>query len=571
MKQKQDNCRRILLFLVVAAVLVNIKSIFTDYDIDPEYAVAMSYRMLQGDRMFLQMWEPHQTSAFLCTFLMWLYTGVTGTTTGIVLFLQSMGVLLQALVAYVVYAFMRKRVDADCSLLMSIFFLTVRPKDIVFPEYSNMQIWFSVLTFLCLLFYFEKQGSKHSIWWLGAASIFLCLEIISYPTCIVTYGVIVLLLGLYAEKKGKDILLFSLFCFLQGILYVLFFVVRMGLHSFVENVQYILSSDQSHEGIRFLQGGVSFYYFCAVALWMACCLVAAVVTEWIVHKKQAVVQKENKRNRWFQIVRFFGGWLLLTDVILLFTWKERQIYNVLFLVLMAAALLALRVCNPSEGRIVVSGLLVSLASFVGTALLTNLGFTDTLKYMVLATMVSFIPVWKILDCRGASSQKWKRVAVLLAFAVALLFRRGVLVKTTGGMEYSLLDMGGVIRKGPEAGIVSSYIGAHRANATWEEWKDYVKPGDRVLLASNNSIMYLYEDVVIGTKSTICTPTFDEMQEIYWELNPQHKPNVVVVECWYGDLREDEESWIMQWVTNNNQEYTYEDGAYWRYYRIEDGQ
>lgn len=53
--------------LLAASMVATVKIIFFGFDIDEQYAVSMAYRLLQGDRMFLEMWEPHQTSAFFST------------------------------------------------------------------------------------------------------------------------------------------------------------------------------------------------------------------------------------------------------------------------------------------------------------------------------------------------------------------------------------------------------------------------------------------------------------------------------------------------------------------------
>ncbi len=563
-REPWDLCKKILLCLLAGALLVNVKSLFVDYDIDPQYAVAMSYRMLQGDRMFLQMWEPHQTSAFLCTFFMWIYISITGTTTGMVLFLQGVGVLIQGGIALIVYRVMKPRIEMIPAALMSIFFLAVRPKDIVFPEFSNMQIWFSVLLFVCLVKYLERQEKKR---WLIIASVCLCLKIISYPGCIVTYFGVIFLLMLYSKQKWKDSLLFSGACMLQGCAYVAFFVLRIGSKQFVQSLHYILGGDQSHDGISFLQGGISGEYFIKGILWLLFCFLCAVLTEWSISRWNGKVFTRISGGKWIRIALCFWGWLLIADVIAVFATRVRQMYNVLFLILIAVALWGRRFCSKQERRIVVVGMILAAGSFVGTAFLTNLGFMETVKYLILAVMVAFISVGRSLEYYVAPSLKCGRWVLLFAFCLVILFRRGVLVKTTGGVEYSLLDMGGIIKQGPEVGIIMNYMGAYRANCTYEEWKRFVKPGDSVLLASNNSVMYTFEDVVVSTKSTICTPTFDELQLEYWKQNPGHTPNVVVVECWYGDVREDENSWIMQWVLQNPKGYTWEDGAYWRYYRI----
>lgn len=90
----QKNSRRFLYLLWLGAVLVSIKSIFTDFGVDNGYAVATSYRHISGDRMFLEMWEPHQTSAFLVDILMLVYRVFVPSFTGVAIYLQITGVLL---------------------------------------------------------------------------------------------------------------------------------------------------------------------------------------------------------------------------------------------------------------------------------------------------------------------------------------------------------------------------------------------------------------------------------------------------------------------------------------------
>ena len=84
----------ILFMAASAAILV------TNVSYDAEYELAMGYRMMKGDIPIIQMWEPNQTSAFLCAILMKLYVSVTGTTTGIVLFMNGAGYLLRVCINY---------------------------------------------------------------------------------------------------------------------------------------------------------------------------------------------------------------------------------------------------------------------------------------------------------------------------------------------------------------------------------------------------------------------------------------------------------------------------------------
>ena len=54
----------IVMLLLIGSFLAALKCIFVSLQMDEEYAVSMSYRLLLGDRLFTQIWDPHQTSAF---------------------------------------------------------------------------------------------------------------------------------------------------------------------------------------------------------------------------------------------------------------------------------------------------------------------------------------------------------------------------------------------------------------------------------------------------------------------------------------------------------------------------
>ena len=57
---------KIMLILIAAgSILAAIKCIFVGLQMDEEYAYTLSYRLIKGDRLLTQVWDPHQTSAFL--------------------------------------------------------------------------------------------------------------------------------------------------------------------------------------------------------------------------------------------------------------------------------------------------------------------------------------------------------------------------------------------------------------------------------------------------------------------------------------------------------------------------
>ena len=62
--QKKAFYYSITFFLILLSFLATVKTCFFNMNIDEEYAITLSYRILSKDRMFLEMWEPHQTSGF---------------------------------------------------------------------------------------------------------------------------------------------------------------------------------------------------------------------------------------------------------------------------------------------------------------------------------------------------------------------------------------------------------------------------------------------------------------------------------------------------------------------------
>ncbi len=89
--------------LILGVIFLNIKKVFMDFSVDVEYAITMFYRLAMGDHMFSQMWEPHQTSAFLLAFFIKIWMSALGTTTGLVIYLNTVSLLVKSTVTLFFY------------------------------------------------------------------------------------------------------------------------------------------------------------------------------------------------------------------------------------------------------------------------------------------------------------------------------------------------------------------------------------------------------------------------------------------------------------------------------------
>ncbi len=148
-------------FLMITAIALGLKYIFVDFGIDAEFQISMSYRLAKGDVMFKEMWEPVQTSAFLCAFFIKIYLTLFHTTTGIVLYLQVLGILVDGTISYLLYRVVSRHLHCDnAACIMAWIFFVVSPKDVPIPDYANMQVWFSVLLCLTLFLYYENRKRR---------------------------------------------------------------------------------------------------------------------------------------------------------------------------------------------------------------------------------------------------------------------------------------------------------------------------------------------------------------------------------------------------------------------------
>ena len=75
--------------LAAVCALVMVRQIFVGLEIDEPYALALGFRLVRGDRLFAEMWEPHQLCSLPPALLVAAYLGITGTTTGLLVFVRA--------------------------------------------------------------------------------------------------------------------------------------------------------------------------------------------------------------------------------------------------------------------------------------------------------------------------------------------------------------------------------------------------------------------------------------------------------------------------------------------------
>lgn len=562
--------------LVLGSIIINIKNIFTSCQVDAEYQVVMAYRILRGDRMFSQMWEIHQTSAFFLAFFEWIFLNITGSVTGIMIYANAVGILCKIAVAFCVYGTFRKFLDKVTAFAAFLFVLNAYPKDVVLPDFANMQIWFGLLLMCCLIWYFERQERK----WLVFGAICLCLQALSYVTCVLVWIFCATLIWMYSHKKGRDMSIFTGVCGIGAVSWLIYFM-RGKPQQFLKYIYYIWSGDESHAvGLsdRLHMYGQDLLMLVSDMKYILIVAVCAALMVWVCRMISVNKGREwTGRKTFYTFFCWFLAFYILGYLVHLPAEEAGTKYHffILYIFVEIAAWAGRKYLNPSEKRIFMIGQLVGFGGFTATLLASDMGMFSAFPYLIPAICVSMLPIGRLYREEMTDGAGWKNYIPAALFCAVMIFRNfiylnGWMVVPANFYEDSIFGVNWTAQNGPLKGIVNRE-GTYIADISYLEWQDMIRDGDRVLVLSYptfTATVYLYKDVEICVDSTISTPTYSERLLAYWEENPDKYPNVVVLKCFNGTPMLGEYNRVTQWLEEEYPAERIVEGTFWRYYFLD---
>lgn len=561
--------RYIYTVFTLLAVLCGLIWSVTNLGYDGEYQIAMSYRLLQGDRMFLEMWEPHQTSVFLPAALMWVYRGIFHTTTGIVLYLQACGIAIRGGIAFLLYRMLGSDLGKPTAYGIALLYFMVSPKDYALPEFGNLQLWFSTLLFCCLWAYLKKQ--KHHLLVLGAFC--LCLAVLSYPSYAIVLPGVMVILALYSGHKWRDILVFTGVCACLGILVGGYFIFTIGPDVFWECISGMLALEPSHTVSAVSKAAAYLKEFFEQLLILAAVGAAGLGISLLMGALSRPAGRRRAGGR-----AGLWRWLLCCSVILLvgffiniISLGDRCAYSVIFMFIVGMGLWGRKILEGREKQIYVCGSIIGGLGFLATLILTDLPLPVSAAYGLLGISFALIPIGKQAEGFGTGSVGKGMRFCFLGF-VALLAFRCVYIRIPlsgrGQIYPSFSDMS-MVRTGPALGIISNAEGVCIQRDSYPEWKELIRPGDKVWIVGGvvDTLGYLYEDVEVAGPSTMSTPTYSSAVLDYWRLNPDKYPDVIVAEGYLGEPAYEllANPWLLPWIEEEYRPEQVVEGKYWIYY------
>lgn len=548
--------KKLIMILSFFVILTTIKILFVGYDIDEQYAVSMSYRLLRGDFPLLDMWEPHQTSCFLCALLMIPYLSIFQTTTGIILYLRICGLLFHALTAFLLYKLLRENTNRKCCVCLCCIYFFSLPKLMFLPEFSNMQIWFLMLTIFCLLKYYTPNFSRTNtrpLTYLVFGGFFMALEVLTYPSTILAFLFLLIFMVFRRYTLLRELAAFILPCIASAIIFFIYLLSRMSLDELLMLLP-MAASDGSHSASLteklFLNISsletilISFLVYAALAALLH-----------MVRKKIGGTSCQKK-------IRFTDDLLLVTLLMQVAIWLFGSHYPnyplvEYFFIPIIAVFSGIRRKQTST-PVFTFFVMVPMTAFLGIVLFTNHPLLVSAPFMtpcliggLLLLLTPTVQEKNVGDsalhteaprtnCIGAD--------ILLLWVIVLLFGRFYMIRTTGGQHYTIYNQLSLIRQGPAMGIIADTETVRKYKNTFQLLEENLPEGAKVFYAGTSSGLYLMKDMEFCTPSTISSPTFDEKIMKYFDLRPDKQPEYVICDADLPDLYTN--SWLAGYLQEN---------------------
>ena len=180
---KNDTCKRLLTAAaVLLAAAAMLHTLFVGLEIDEEYALSLGFRLVRGDRLFYSMWEPHQLSALPPALLIAAYTAVTGTTTGVLLFVRVTMLIIKAVLSVWFYRSLRAPLGRTNACLLALVLFVFTPKWFLGPDYVSQQFHFTLAAFLFFYGYYAPGPQQYrGLWRVAAGAVCACFSFLAYP------------------------------------------------------------------------------------------------------------------------------------------------------------------------------------------------------------------------------------------------------------------------------------------------------------------------------------------------------------------------------------------------------
>nr|MBQ8252746.1 hypothetical protein [Lachnospiraceae bacterium] len=512
----------IFAFLLVLSVIGIWKTVYFGADIDESYALTMASRMVGGDRMMTDMWEPHQMSAFLYAPLVALYKGITGSLEGALVFMRFCGVAIQALVSVFLYATLKEEMKTGPAMVLSFVYFNFTPKHIQSPEFTSVFYWTIMLLMLFLLRFFRTEKRKNLV----AAGICTSALVLCYPAAVLVFGYVAVLLLIKCSKK-KQVLWYAATCGVCALLFVLYVVTVSGVAAF-DNIGWIMM-DESHR--MSVTAQIKEHLS---GLWEMLRVVVAMIV--LSHVGRPVFAKKKNADYVFFAALFV---MLAVYAVYQFHTVEKVNFAVFYPIVLQLFVVEwyFYIFFPKEEkdrRMFLVSVPVNGVAVLAVLLSSNVVTSYSMSFLMPAVILGAWQIMRVYEGREGRRGVWAPVLLGVCIVVQLFVSRICLVRYTSMQRKNIFETYYKVEHDVLKGIRLGEFDYIQYETKSRLLSQYVEAGDSFLYVGCDMFLYTQlQDARIATGNTISTPSFGEQLMAYYEKHPDRIPTVIFVDREYG--------------------------------------
>lgn len=528
MAQTHKNRIVPLLFVLLcaASLVVMARSAFVGLEIDEEYALSLGYRLVSGDRLFYSMWEPHQLSSLPAAALLAVFIGITGGTTGVLVFFRLVVLVCKAGMSYVFYREFRRDLGRPAALLAALVLFAFVPKWFLGPDYTGQQFHWTLAAFLCLHHYVTR-GCRQ-LWLVPLGAVCACFGYLAFPQSAAAFAVLWVGMLILGKRRGEPkargawVLLGS--CAVCGAAFLVYALSGVGfsIPLLLNRLTLILHDPQYNfttaERMALLAGQA--LTVARSLLWPV--LASAALSAALYLIKRQPITAGRLLNLWAALATVQCLLRAVKDGSL----DERQFVPVV--VLAGAWAFWQGRGRPGNAELFWLGYLPGLAAYAMILRSTLLGLAPTFMYLTWPAVCGMLALVNHAD--DAKARRAEGMLCLAAMLAFLLVCRVWCVQTTGWKAADVTDTPLVrITTGPAKGIYADAKAADMQECLCEALQPYAGQPILQAIGEQHGLGFLMADgtLQVAQASVISGTDSDPRFEQYYADVPDKEPRVIL--------------------------------------------
>lgn len=512
--------------LRAASLVVMARSAFVGLEIDEEYALSLGYRLVSGDRLFYSMWEPHQLSSLPAAALLAVFIGITGGTTGVLVFFRLVVLVCKAGMSYVFYREFRRDLGRPAALLAALVLFAFVPKWFLGPDYTGQQFHWTLAAFLCLHHYVTR-GCRQ-LWLVPLGAVCACFGYLAFPQSAAAFAVLWVGMLILGKRRGEPkargawVLLGS--CAVCGAAFLVYALSGVGfsIPLLLNRLTLILHDPQYNfttaERMALLAGQA--LTVARSLLWPV--LASAALSAALYLIKRQPITAGRLLNFWAALAAVQCLLRAVKDGSL----DERQFVPVV--VLAGAWAFWQGRGRPGNAELFWLGYLPGLAAYAMILRSTLLGLAPTFMYLTWPAVCGMLALVNHAD--DAKARRAEGMLCLAAMLAFLLVCRVWCVQTTGWKAADVTDTPLVrITTGPAKGIYADAKAADMQECLCEALQPYAGQPILQAIGEQHGLGFLMADgtLQVAQASVISGTDSDPRFEQYYADVPDKEPRVIL--------------------------------------------